>query len=286
MADIDIYGNETSGTLNEVNEVEGVSEWDTVDGVHILRIHYTADPMKRDPAWIEEAKVGTTEQDWLQEMEIDWTITKGLPWYPEFNVQLHVAKQPLVPLKSLPVICGFDYGLTPATVFCQVTANGQILVHAPELQSWDSGIVTHAQKVKAAMATYFLGQQFFCYGDPAGNQRVQTDEKTCVQLLREDFGIFVKNGPVVFAQRDIPIRKALTTLINGKPQLLIDPRNLWLIEALKGGYRRMEVNDQVLDRLDDNKYTHIVDALGYAVSMVLFANEDNLAMAMPISHGM
>ena len=50
--------------------------------------------------------------------------------------------------------------------------------------------------------------------------------------------------------------------------LLIDPRCVWLIAALTGGYQRKEVNGRVTDQLADNEYTHIVDALGYVLSMV------------------
>jgi hypothetical protein len=246
----------------------GVDFWRTVDGVAVLQTHYTADPKKRDPGWIEEAKRGSTPAGWAQEMEIDWSVSTGVPWYPEFSADLHVAKEPLLPLPSRPIIAAFDYGLTPATVFTQTTALGQIVVLYPELQSWESGILAHGNIVKTQMQTYFPNYTFYFYGDPAGNQRAQTDEKTCVQTLREHYGINVVNGPVATAQRDIPIRKALSTLIQGKPQLLIDPRNTWLIEALKGGYKRKQVNDTVLDVVDDNEYTHIVDALGYAVSMI------------------
>jgi hypothetical protein len=261
--------------------MEGVYSWDTRDGVHVLRIHYTADPGKRSPEWKEQAMQATTQQDWAQEMEIDWTVVHGVPWYPEFSTDLHVSKQYLIPIPSAPVIAGIDYGLTPATVFIQTTAHGQILVHHPELQSWDSGIYRHGQLMKAA-AQYFPNSTIHWYGDPAGNQRAQNDERTCVQELRESYGINVMNGPVAAAQRDIPIRKALTTLLHGgKPQLLIDPRCTWLIEALKGGYRRKQINDVVLDELDDNEYTHIVDALGYAVSRINYGGEQPLKGSLP-----
>lgn len=261
--------------------MEGVDQWRTVDGVSVLRVHYTADPKKRDPQWQQEARMATTTQDWAMEMEIDFSTVKGVAWYPEFNPEIHVARTPLQPIPNRAIITGFDYGLTPATIFVQTTPNGQIMVHYPELQSWESGMVKHANLVKQAMATYFPGYTFTHYGDPAGNQRAQTNERTCVQLLREDYGIIVRNGPVVFNQRDMPIRKALSTLVEGKPQLVIDPRNKWLIEALKGGYQRMEVNGEVLDKLNDNKYTHIVDALGYAVSMIQYQGEVPLKGKMP-----
>ena len=246
----------------------GITEYDTADGFHVLRAHYTADPAKRSEEWKRREQTGTAAADWEQEMEINFDVPKGMPWYPEFRYDFHAAKGPIAPVPERPVTRGWDYGLTPATVFCQTTAKGQTLVLWPELQSWESGILAHGRVVQSESATYFPGYVFTDWGDPAGNQRAQTDEKTCVQLLREEYGINVSSGPVAAAQRDLPIRRALTTITpDGAPMLLIDPRCTWLIAALSGGYRRKETAGRITDTLEDNEYTHIVDALGYAVSM-------------------
>ncbi len=212
---------------------------------------------------------GTTVADWEQEYEINFNVPKGKPWYPEFRYESHVASGPLSPIPGRPVIRGWDYGLTPATVFCQTSAKGQVLVLWPELQSWESGILAHGRVVQSESGTYFPGYTFHDYGDPAGNQRAQTDEKSCVDVLRAEYGISVQSGPVAAASRDTPIRKALTTTTtDGQPMLLIDPRCTWLIAALVGGYQRREVAGRITDDLADNDYTHIVDALGYVVSMI------------------
>ncbi|GHV45874.1 hypothetical protein FACS1894204_06250 [Synergistales bacterium] len=267
-----------------MNSETGLTEYDTEDGFHVLRVHYTADPAKRSEEWKKREQQGTTAADWEQEMEINFNVPKGRPWYPEFRYDFHVAKEHIRPVPGRPVVRGWDYGLTPATVFCQTTAKGQTLVLWPELQSWESGVLAHGRVVVAESATYLPGHQFIDYGDPAGNQRAQTDEKTCVQVLREEFSIIVNSGPVSFAQRDTPIRKALTTITaDGQPMLLIDPRCTWLIAALTGGYQRKEVGGRATDVLADNEYTHIVDALGYVVSMVGQASEP--AKMKPIPGG-
>jgi hypothetical protein len=264
--------------VNSETTPPGVVEYDTPDGFHVLRVHYTADPAKRSEDWKKKEQQGTSAADWEQEMEINFNVPKGLPWYPEFRYDFHVAKAPLVPVEGRPILRGWDYGLTPATVFCQTTAKGQVLVLYPELQSWESGILSHGRVAQSESATYFPGYRFMDWGDPAGNQRAQTDEKTCVQVLREEFGINVNSGPVAAAQRDLPIRKALTTITqDGQPMLLIDPRCTWLIAALTGGYQRKEVAGRVTDELADNEYTHIVDALGYVVSMTGRAEEPKTA---------
>ena len=271
----DTFDWEKAGT----EALPGVTEYDTPDGFHILRVHYTADPHKTSSEWLERVRLGTTVADWEQEMEINFNVPKGEPWYPEFRYDYHVAKNHIQPVQGRPVIRGWDYGLTPATVFCQTTAKGQVIALYPELQSWESGILSHGRIVQSESRTYFPGYQFVDYGDPAGSQRAQTDEKTCVQVLREEYGINVLPGPVSAAKRDTPIRKALTTTTaDGRPMLLIDPRCTWLIAAMVGGYQRKEVAGKITDDLADNEYTHIVDALGYVLSMVGHAESQSRAI--------
>ena len=193
-----------------VETMPGITEYDTEDGVHVLRVHYSADPAKRSLEWKEREQKGTTAADWEQEFEINFNVPKGKPWYPEFRYDFHVAAGPLAPIPGRPVVRGWDYGLTPATVFCQGTAKGQTLVLWPEIQSWESGILAHGRIVQAESAANFPGFTFADYGDPAGNQRAQTDERTCVQLLREEFGACFASADLllltdVYAAGETPI---------------------------------------------------------------------------------
>src|SRR5262249_25011124 len=53
----------------------GVTEWDCPrNGVHVVEIHYTADPNKRDPAWKREAQRGMPPRGWAREFEITWDL--------------------------------------------------------------------------------------------------------------------------------------------------------------------------------------------------------------------
>lgn len=249
--------------------MQGITESKTDQGIHILRIHYTADPDKRDPVWIAEQKRGTTAAAWAREMEIDFHVFPGKPWFPEFDYERHVAKQQLKPIQGRPIIRGWDYGLTPATVFTQVTAKGQFLILYPELQSTECGILNHGKVVKAESKSLFAGYDFNDYGDPAGNQRSQNDEKTANELLRSEYGINVLPGPVAPMARWESIRKLLTsTTPDGKPMFLIDSRNTWLIGAFTGGYHCKEVAGRLLEEPDKNEYSHIIDALGYVAACI------------------
>ena len=265
--------------------MQGITEYDTPQGVHVLRIHYTADPDKATPEWVAEQKKGMTQAQWEREYEINFHVFPGKPWYPEFRYDFHVAKENLQPILGRPVIRGWDYGLTPATCFTQTTAKGQLLILYPELQSTDCGILHHGSIVKSESMTYFPGFYFSDYGDPAGNQRSQTDERTANDLLRDNYQIRVQPGPVAPTARWEAIRKLLTsTTPDGQPMLLIDPRCTWIIGAFTGGYHRKEVAGRLLDEPDKNEYSHIMDALGYVAAMIRLMdtkNEDK-----PDAHGL
>lgn len=241
---------------------EGVNRWRTKQGLTVVRVHYTADPAKRSAAWREEQKRGMSEAMWEREMEINFRIMLGKAWFPEFRYEFHVAKENLRPFAGKPVIRGWDYGLTPCTVFAQYGPKGELVVLG-EVQSLDCGITAHAKVVEAESAM-FAGYSFIDVGDPAGRQRAQSDESTCTDILRERFGIYVQDGPVSAVRRWEAVRQRLTTVTEtGGPMLLVDPRCQWLIGGFTGGYRRQKVGERYLEEPEKNGFSHSQDALGY-----------------------
>jgi hypothetical protein len=52
----------------------------------VVTLHYTADPSKRDPAWIAEAKAGMPPARWAKEYEIDYEALYGARVFPEISV--------------------------------------------------------------------------------------------------------------------------------------------------------------------------------------------------------
>lgn len=271
-----------TGQLNEGEPDEEQEPHDVMQGVHeyrkngvyVARIHYTADPSKRSEEWKAREKKGTTTEGWEREYEINWTVSAEPKYYPEFNYNLHVANEELKPMQGRPLIRGWDYGLTPATVIAQTTAKGQLLI-LTELQSWDCGMLAHGRAVQAEMATYYSGYSCTDVGDPAGNQRAQSDESTANQLLYDNYGISVEPGELSQTGRSEAIRYFLTTLTpDGKPLLLLDPRCQMLIEAFTGGYHRKMVANRVLDEPEKNEYSHLMDCLAY-ICAKLYREKDS-----------
>ncbi|MCQ5211169.1 hypothetical protein [Megasphaera massiliensis] len=271
-----------TGQLNEDEPEEEQEPHDVMQGVHeyrrngvyVARIHYSADPSKRSEEWRTNEKKGTTTEGWEREYEINWTVSAEPKYYPEFNYNFHVANEELKPVPGRPLIRGWDYGLTPATVIGQTTAKGQLLI-LTELQSWDCGMLAHGRAVSAEMATYYNGYDCTDIGDPAGNQRAQSDESTANQLLYDNYGIRVDPGELSQTGRSEAIRYFLTTLTpDGKPLLLLDPRCQMLIEAFTGGYHRKVVAGRTLDEPEKNEYSHLMDCLAYMCAK-LYRDKDN-----------
>jgi len=92
--------------------VIGIEERDTDTGIHVVRLHYTADPEKRSDEWKQAAAAGMSSRAWAKEYEIDWTVASGLPVYGDVFVrEIHVAKEPLLAYPERAIYRGWDYGL-------------------------------------------------------------------------------------------------------------------------------------------------------------------------------
>lgn len=115
-----------------------------------------------------------------------------VPVYPEYMDNVHCAKDVLKPMQSIGIILGFDFGLMPACTFSQISPRGQKLF-LDEMYVEKHGAMGIRQLSREYIVPYLLDnflpwliKGLICgYGDPAGTQRAQTDEKTCYQILRE-----------------------------------------------------------------------------------------------------
>jgi len=206
----------------------------------------------------------------------EWgAIFAGKPVYVnEFNFDLHVSNGPITPVQGVTIHRGWDFGLTPACVFTQVSPNGQWLV-LRELWSDDMGIDEFGDAASDYSKQNFRGFQFEDVGDPAGKSRATTDEKTCMEILAGK-GIHCREAPTnEFIPRRESVARKLTRTSKGHPQLLIDPRCKRLVDGFSGGYRYAERGNTgtFSERPEKNQYSHTHDALQY-VALDLFGYVD------------
>lgn len=209
-------------------------------------------------------------------------VQDGKPVIPEYVDNIHCADEILKPVPGLPIYIGIDFGLTPAAIFAQRLVNGR-WIWFDELVTEDMGCVRFADLLGPKIRGEYQGFDFEIFGDPAGEQRAQTDEQTPFQILQAK-GIPAEPAPTNdFTVRRESIAVPLSRMIDGKPGLIISPKCKITRKALAGGYcyKRIQVagDERYHDKPDKNKYSHPVEAGGYAM---VGAGEGEAIISKPV----
>lgn len=194
-------------------------------------------------------------------------ILDGKPIYPEFNDTIHVSKEPLKAIDKLS-LC-FDFGLTPAAVVLQ-EVNGQYQA-IDEIVTEDMGAKRFASVVNQKMQTDYRGHEIeHITGDPAGEQRAQTDETTPFQILHSEGINAVPAYTNDFTIRRESVASSLGRLtMAGHPGLLISPKCKYLRRGMAGGYKYRQLQVRGEERYNEqpekNIYSHVCEALQYGM---------------------
>lgn len=199
------------------------------------------------------------------------SVHDGKPVFTDWNDALHVAE--LQPLAGVQLKIGLDFGLTPAAVITQNDAHGRLLV-IDELCGEDIGI---RQFLENALIPHLIDvypdhwkrkdELIQFYGDPAGEQKAQTDEKSCFEEVRAK-SLKIRAGKSnAWLPRYGAVAWFLSKLAGGRPMFLLDPCCAVLRKGFNGGYkyRRIQVigEERYTDEPMKNKYSHPHDALQY-----------------------
>ena len=226
------------------------------------RIYYERLQAGKDPEWINVYVHG--EYGFLRD---------GKPVYPEFKDGLHVAAQPLEAIAGQPIYIGVDFGLTPAAIFGQRDVLGRWRwIH--ELVSEDMGAVRFGKMLAAEIQRLYPGFEIRAFGDPAGDDRAQTDERTPIDILR-NAGIPIQPATVNGSKalgNDFTIRREavatpLSRLIDGVPGLILSPTLKTTRKGMAGGYcyKRVQIagDERFHDKPDKNRFSHPCEAGQY-----------------------
>lgn len=118
-------------------------------------------------------------------------ISDGKPIYNNYNDEIHFSSK-VEYNPRLPLYLGIDFGLTPAAAFLQRGAMGN-WVAIDELIAVDMG----AKRFGAILRKYIQENNYYIEGDfhrekinitgdPAGEQRTQSDESTPYEMLKSE----------------------------------------------------------------------------------------------------
>lgn len=247
--------------------IPGVTEWRCPsNGVHVVEVHYTADPAKRDPAWQREAQRGMPPRGWQREFEIAWDLGAGEPVFPEYVPALMRRDFPVSP--GVRLLRSWDFGhICPVTLFAQLDGYGRLLI-VGELVLEYAALTTHIERVKA-MTLELLGAAGPCFdcGDPEARHEMELGSIRRVLLER---GILLQTimaaNSSYDAFRDRLLRRVrVPGEAEPSPAFLVRPSCPILHSALAGGFGR---NPKTGKPMDIHPYKDVCDAARYL--------EDNL----------
>jgi hypothetical protein len=228
-----------------------------------------AENVKNLPANYYGRLIAGKPQDWVKVyVEAQYgSVADGKPVYPEFNDQIHVSQVPLQPYRGLPLYLGWDFGLTPACSFNQVSSRGQFRV-LNELTSEDMGLTRFVNDiVKPFIAMTYPDMKILSLIDPGGAQRAQTDERTCRDILKAAGlhpSVAYTNN---FTARREAVANYLTRLVDGEPAFLLSPTCKVIRKGMNGDYKfkRVQVpgEDRFKDEPDKNFSSHVCESVQY-----------------------
>jgi len=194
------------------------------------------------------------------------TTEEGKSVYHGFREDVHVEDN-LKPIPGLELLCGIDFGLTPACILGQRGVNGQWRI-LREIIAQDMGARRFGEHILHVVSRDFPEYRLRGWGDPAGDIRAQTDETTPFQMLNAAGLTTVYPGPTNDpAERIDTVESVLGRMVDGEPGFTIDRTCRMLIKGFISGYhyRRMNVSGE--SRYDEkpnkNRYSHPHDALQY-----------------------
>ena len=202
-------------------------------------------------------------------------MQSGRPVYPEYNDKLNYSELPLLPLKGVPLIIGMDCGLTPAAAICQLTPMGQIIV-LDEIVTEDCSVHKFCHDfLKPLLINKYNRFNYQIIVDPAATQRSQNYARAAVEVIggRPPYGngMAVRTG--LTNNWDKRKESVVYTLrkVNG---LLLAPECTVLRKGFISEYhfekKRVAISagnsdPKFHEKADKNIYSHIHDALQYAV---------------------
>jgi len=207
-------------------------------------------------------------EDWLRvhrDCEYGFLMDGKAVW-PEFKDSLHV-REDFTPNPKRPIYTGMDYGRTPVILFAQKDVYGRVIIF-DEIQAWDMGAEEFASTVYAHMVTHYSAFMFEAgYGDPAGDDRGQGDDRTPMMIMNKG-GVKMRVAPTQdpFIRIEA-VRSPLTKLYDSEPALTITPKCKMLRKAMAGGYQYKRIQTGGSPRYnvkpDKNEYSHVADACQY-----------------------
>lgn len=234
--------------------------------------------------WLKQ--IGGKSKTWIDVYILNkyGTVSTGRPVYPEYEDDLHCAKEVIEPDKQHGLIFGWDFGLTPAFAIMQLITNQLRIIDELYVPAHASmGVRQFARDV---VRPYLIENYswwikraikrnedlIISSGDPAGKIRSETDEVTCLQVLNRVFKKEkIHSKPAAMnnslIKRLDSVQKFLINFPDGNPAFLLSPKCKHARKGLRGRwvYERIQIGgtERYRDKPDKSIYSHLQEAIQY-----------------------
>jgi len=246
--------------------------------IKVHTLHWSKHPAKTTE-WYQAEALRRTKREVAQELDINYIASAGKPFYDGYHIEAHRRKD-LKWNTELPMIRGWDFGFhRPACCFCQIVRGRlvilkEVLGQDETLRDFRDRIITISNE------NYILprGVEWKDYGDPAGDQKSDKDERTSIDILAEK-GIHVIFKSSTYQQRKAIIEDKLRTYHDNIPMLIVDESCRIIDEGFQGGYHYPEGREGRPDKEipeKDGYYDHLMNAMEYiCVNVFSVSNPDH-----------
>lgn len=249
--------------------MKGLELWKNKNnGFFVFQLHYSADD-KKTPEYMERIRKALPRRQFMQEYELQWDSFAGLPVYEDYAEDVHGSKEGLGPHIGLPMLRGWDFGLTPACVVAQYEDG--VLNILDEYVEVNMGADKFVPKVLSELKIRYpewhdQKLHWKDYIDPSGFAKKDTDMTTCAQAMVDE-GLCPYPGPVPFSVRRKGVTDFLITFKKGKPCFRLDLKRCPVLNrGFKGGYRYPEIMSEIESanpKPIKDEHSHPHDALQY-----------------------
>lgn len=258
--------------------MDGVDTWENRNGITVCRLHYFADPSKREE-WVEReaAKYGGKQSAfWRSEYEIDFGARRGGLVFPVFNPTVHGVTPFELP-EEWPKYRVIDPGFRNACACAWFTVDydgNLILYREMYKQGWR--IEALAQSIKAMS----LKEKYeFTLIDPSAFAKTLAGGGTSVADLFCDAGLTVSPAYRASHKKDqfYPFHELLVPQENGEPRFkFFNNCETFVSEMLS--YRWKEARDDGFEPEEPVKVNdHLIDVTLYACAAL---DPKNIAKTM------
>ncbi len=269
-----------SGIMMDTNPPDNESWWykfsehEVPEGWEFYRQPGGRDPnaenIKNLPKDYYKKLIPGKDADWVK-VYVDGDygfLTEGQAVYPMFRDSVHVAKDPLKPVKGISLMLGADFGMTPCAIIGQRLTGGQWLI-LDEFVTEDYGIKRFSEELTSFMAVNYPGFDIsVACGDPSGDSRSPTSDETCFDILNANTPWRWSAAPTNdLSPRLEVVKNCLNRMVDGQPAILISPRCKTLRKGFSGSYYYQLIKGGDGTRTHQqpykNKYSHPHDGLQY-----------------------